>query len=46
MNGIIAHNTILKGECLDSIIINNDTRKYQANVIVKVFTSATVWEFV
>jgi hypothetical protein len=40
------HNAILKGESLDRIIIKNQTRPNQANLVVRVLTSATVWEFV
>ena len=40
------HNAILKGECLDRIIIKNQTRPNHPNIVVRVLTSATVWEFV
>lgn len=40
------HNAILKGESLDRVIIKNSTRGYAPNLVVKVLTSATVWEFV
>jgi hypothetical protein len=40
------HNAILKGESLDRIIIKNSTKAYQPNLVVRVLTSATVWEFV
>lgn len=39
------HNAILKGEMLDRIIIRNNTSIKSDNIIVRVFTSATVWEF-
>jgi hypothetical protein len=45
-NGVIAHNTILNGECLERINIKNMTAKYAPNVTVRCFTSATVWEFI
>jgi len=45
-NGIMAHNAILDGECLEKITIKNETRKMHANVIVRVYTSASVWEFI
>ena len=45
-NGVNAHNAILNGECLDRIIIRNETRKKNPNVIVRVYTSASVWEFI
>jgi hypothetical protein len=45
-NGVRAHNAILNGECLERIIIQNNTRKQQANLVVRVYTSATVWEFI
>jgi hypothetical protein len=45
-NDVTAHNTILNGECLDRIVIKNSTGKYKANVTVRCFTSATVWEFI
>lgn len=40
------HNAILAGECLDRIIIKNQTLSLANNLVVKVYTSATVWEFV
>jgi hypothetical protein len=40
------HNAILQGECLDRIIIKNATLRVAPSLIVKVYTSATVWEFV
>jgi hypothetical protein len=46
MNGVLPHNSILNGECLDRIIIKNETRLCQANIVVRVFTSASVWEFI
>jgi len=45
-NGVRAHNAILNGECLDRLVIMNNTRKQHANIIVRVYTSATVWEFI
>ena len=39
------HNSILKGELLDRIIIRNNTSVKAENIVVRVFTSATVWEF-
>ena len=39
------HNAVLKGEMLDRIIINNMTSVKAENIVVRVFTSATVWEF-
>jgi hypothetical protein len=45
-NGIMAHNAILNGERLDRIIVRNETRKGHPNVIVRVYTSASVWEFI
>ena len=39
------HNTKLKGEMFDRIIINNLTSIKAENTVVKIFTSATVWEF-
>lgn len=44
--GVQPHNAILKGELLDRIVIKNHTRDKPQNLIVAVFTSATVWEFV
>lgn len=40
------HNAFLKGESLDRIIIMNSTKQNRPSFIVKVLTSATVWEFV
>lgn len=40
------HSAILKGEVLERIIIKNSTRVNAPNLVVKVLTSATVWEFV
>jgi hypothetical protein len=45
-NGITAHNAILNGERLDRIIVRNETRKGHPNVIVRVYTSASVWELI
>jgi hypothetical protein len=39
------HNTKLKGEILDKITIENLTSVKAVNIAVKVFSSATVWEF-
>jgi hypothetical protein len=44
--GVQPHNSILKGELLDRIIIKNQTMTKAQNIIVSVYTSATVWEFV
>ena len=44
--GVQPHNAILKGELLDRIIIKNQTMTKAQNIIVSVYTSATVWEFV
>jgi hypothetical protein len=46
MADVQPHAGILKGETLERIIINNTTRPYFPSLVVKVFTSATVWEFV
>ena len=35
----------MKGEMLDRIVINNLTSIKAENIVVKVFTNATVWEF-
>ena len=51
--GVQPHNAILKGEMLDRIIIRYmvknknwyTTTKLDRTVVVKLFTSATVWEF-
>lgn len=51
--GVQPHNAILKGEMLDRIIIRYmvkqknwyGSKKLDRTVIVKLFTSATVWEF-
>lgn len=43
--GVQPHNSILKGEHLDRIIIQNLTSAKAENIIVRAFTSATVWEF-
>jgi len=40
------HSAILKGESFERIIIKNATKLYFPNLIVRVFSSATVWEFV
>lgn len=40
------HNAILAGECFDRIIIKNGTLGLANNLVVKLYTSATVWEFV
>jgi hypothetical protein len=40
------HSAILRGEQMNRIIIKNDTRPYYPKLIVRVFSSATVWEFV
>ena len=45
MNGVLPHNSILNGECLDRIFIKDETRRIAANIVVRVFTSASVWEF-
>lgn len=45
-NDVQPHNAILKGECLDRIIIKNQTKANHPNLVVRVLTSATVWEFV
>ena len=39
------HNAELKGELLDRLIINNLTTPKAENIVVRAFTSATVWEF-
>ena len=39
------HNAVLRGELLDRIIIKNNTSVKCENLVVRVFTSATVWEF-
>ena len=39
------HNAVMKGEMLDRIVINNLTSIKAENIVVKVFTNATVWEF-
>ena len=39
------HNAILKGEMLDRIIIRNNTIVTAENIVIRVFSSATVWEF-
>jgi hypothetical protein len=44
--GVQPHNAILKGEALDRIIVKNSTKMHAPNIIVKVLTSATGWEFV
>jgi len=44
--GVHPHNAILKGELLDRIIIKNNTMQKSQNLVVGVYTSATVWEFV
>jgi hypothetical protein len=44
--GVHPHNAILKGELLDRIIIKNQTMQKSQNIVVGVYTSATVWEFV
>ena len=43
--GVQPHNSILRGELLDNIIIRNNTSPKAENIVVRVFTSATVWEF-
>ena len=45
MCDIQPHNAVLKGEMLDRIIIKNNTNILAENIIVRVFSSATVWEF-
>lgn len=44
--GVQPHSAILKGESLDRIIIKNSTKIHSPNLIVKVLSSATAWEFV
>lgn len=44
--GLQPHSAILKGEMLDRIIIKNNIKPHASNLIVKVFTSATAYEFV
>ena len=39
------HNAILRGELLNRIIIVNNTTIKAENIVVRVFTSATIWEF-
>ena len=39
------HNANLRGEILDRIIIRNNSSYKGENLIVRVYTSATVWEF-
>jgi hypothetical protein len=46
MSDVQPHSAILKGETLDRIIIKNTTRPYFPNLVVKVYSSATLWEFV
>lgn len=52
--GVQPHNAILKGEMLDRIIIRYMVKnkqyyygglKLDRSIVVKLFTSATVWEF-
>lgn len=40
------HSAILKGESFERIIIKNATKLYFPNLVVRVYSSATVWEFV
>lgn len=40
------HSAILRGEQMNRIIIKNDTKPYYPKLVVRVFSSATVWEFV
>ena len=52
--GVQPHNAILKGEMLDRIIVRymvkskvgyyNTTLKTERSIVVKLYTSATVWE--
>lgn len=44
--GVQPHSAILKGELLERIVIKNNTRAHAPNLVVKVWTSATVWEFI
>jgi hypothetical protein len=45
-NKVVPHNAILTGECLDRIIIRNEMqRQNTSNLVVKVYTSCSVWEF-
>jgi len=40
------HNGILRGECLERVIIKNKTgSKRGNNLVVRLYTSATFWEF-
>ena len=45
-NKVVPHNAILSGECLDRIIVKNEMRRHNtANLVVRVYTSCSVWEF-
>lgn len=39
------HNAILKGELLDNIIIKNKASNKGKNILVTIYSNATVWEF-
>ena len=43
--GVQPHNAILKGEMLDRIIIRNNTIVTAENIVIRLYSSATVWEF-
>lgn len=44
--GVQPHNAILQGETLERIIIRNQVRDNADSFVVRVQTSATVWEFI
>lgn len=39
------HNALLKGELLENITIRNKTSNKSKNVIMRIYSNATVWEF-
>lgn len=39
------HNALLKGELLEGILIKNRTSNKQKNILMKIYSNATVWDF-
>lgn len=39
------HNAILKGELLENLIIKNKASSKNKNLMVTIYSNATVWEF-
>lgn len=39
------HNSLLKGELLENILIKNKASPKSKNIMMKIYSNATVWEF-